>query len=125
MCECCLTSHCVPRSGLGLIFAVRHDDVLGNMGLSGRTFVDRNENQVTEMKRSLLEFMKAARAKLNRRDENIHSDPGSGLDDDEPQVKMTAAGFPMLPSIMDRTLSKMIYERLLRCYLSQHYCESR
>jgi hypothetical protein len=94
------------------------------MGLSGRAFVDRNENQVTEMKRSMLEFMKAARVTLKRREENDLTEPESGPDNEDPQVKMSAAGFPILPNITSKTLSKMAYERLLRAYLSQHYCES-
>lgn len=122
MCECCLNpirTPIRPRTN----FSLRHDDVLENMGLSGPSFVDKNEDQVTEMKRSLLEFMKAARANLNRRDENEATGPGSGSDDDGFQVKMTVAGFPILPNIEDRTLSKVVYEKLLRTYLSQHYCE--
>jgi hypothetical protein len=93
------------------------------MGLSGPTFVDKNEDQVTEMKRSLLEFMKAAQANLNRRDENEPTSLGPGMDDDGFQVKMTVAGFPILPNIKDRILSKIVYEKLLWTYLSQHYCE--
>ena len=93
------------------------------MGIPGRSFGERNKNQVTEMKRSLLEFMKAARANSNRLSENVNSDPGSASDSDDLQVKMTAEGFPILPDLKEKTLSKMVSERLLQAYLSQHYCK--
>ncbi len=124
MCECVKTSDqalCGPTRGqTNCSRSFRHDDVLGNMGLSGRNFVEKYENQATEMKRSLLEFMKAARVKITH---NMNADTGSGADEDDLEVKMTTAGFPILPQIMHKTLSKIDYERIIRAYLSQHYCE--
>src|SRR5258705_75005 len=97
MCECVKTSDralCgLTRGQTNCSRSFRHDDVLGNMGLSGRKFVEKYENQATEMKRSLLEFMKAARVKITH---NMNADTGSGADEDDLEVKMTTAGFPIL-----------------------------
>lgn len=134
--------------GTADICRYRHDDVLDNMGLRGRKFTDKYENQVVEMKRSLLEFMKATRQRASETDP--HVGPGLGMDLGrgmgagmdavgeeaagaepifanaamDPQIKMTTEGFPILPQVVqERTLSKKECEALLRTYLGQHYCK--
>jgi hypothetical protein len=104
------------------------------MRLRGRQFTDKYENQVIEMKRSFLEFMKAARDRASETETHV----GTGADADvildaepEPvnvpaatQVKMTADGFPIIPKVVEeKKLSKRDCEYLLRAYLNQHYCK--
>jgi len=120
-----------------------HDEVLGNMGLTGRQFTDKYEDQVIEMKRSFLEFMKSTRQRVNdnsdanvgagaaiRAGQDTEVDAG-GVDQPGQQgtnanmsVKMTAGGYPVLPkSLEENVLSKKDCETLLRAYLTQHYCK--
>jgi hypothetical protein len=104
------------------------------MGLRGRQFTDKYENQVVEMKRSFLEFMKATRDRVSETETQAGTgaDPGEIVEaGPEPvnvsaatQVKMTADGFPILPKVVEeRNLSKRECENLLRAYLNQHYCK--
>lgn len=110
-----------------------HDEVLGNMGLGGRQFTDKYENQVTEMQRSFLEFMKSTRQKVNENADGYgaesESESGAGVGvhagvgaDTRTRIKMTADGFPLLPDAVESVLPKKVCEALLRAYLSQHYC---
>jgi hypothetical protein len=91
------------------------------MGLPGRAFIHQHENQVVELKRHLLDFMKTTRSQLNSYAEpNPDPEPTEVLD-----IKMTENGFPCLPKGMEgKELSKLQCEVLLRDYLSQHYCET-
>lgn len=111
----------------------RHDEVLDNMGLRGRQFIEKYENQVVEMKRSFLDFMKATRDRAGDTEAGAGADAGvPGRDaDSEPviadsatEIKITADGFPIIPSVVEhRNLSKKECENLLRAYLKQHYCK--
>ena len=94
------------------------------MGLKGQQFTDKHSEQVEEMKRSFLGFMKSARVRIN---DPAFADTVSGADaDNSPHtyMKMTADGFPILPEmVLKPDLSKKVCEGLLRTYLTQHYCE--
>lgn len=65
------------------------------------------------MKRLLLDYMKSLR---HQEDE---PEPEPDL-----EIKITELGYPVLPNvIMEKDLSKLECEKVLRIYLSQHYCE--
>jgi hypothetical protein len=100
-----------------------HDDVLENMGKGGKQLTQKNEPQVTEMKRRLfLDYMKSLRHLQARPEPD--SAVGDGSEDTDIDIKITALGYPVLPSIvMKKELSKLECEKLLRIYLSQHYCQ--
>jgi hypothetical protein len=51
------------RVGLTTTVQIRHDETLANMGLHGRRFTQKYENQVTEIKQLFLDFMKSLRQK--------------------------------------------------------------
>jgi hypothetical protein len=41
------------------------------------------------------------------------------------EVRMTSNGFPIIPKlVMQKELKKGEWEKLLRAFLTQHYCES-
>jgi hypothetical protein len=94
------------------------------MGLQGRQFTEQYEDQVTEMKRIFLDFMKSKRVKAQ-------AGAGTGADMepeadvvDQRKIGMTEDGFPILPKdFLERDISKKECEAVLRDYLSQHYCK--
>jgi hypothetical protein len=93
------------------------------MGISGRSFVDKHEEQTADLMRMFLDFMKAARLRL---DDRTGDEVGSGpvALKESTDVKMTPEGYPLLPKyIVEHRLSKSVSEQILRDYLSQHYCE--
>jgi hypothetical protein len=85
-------------------------------------FTERYEDQTTEMKRSLLEYMKSMRVKSNA---GAGAGAGAGNNEEQPltEMKMTGAGYPILPDIVLDGLTKKKCEIILRTYLSQHHCE--
>ena len=98
------------------------------MGVSGRTFVAKHNDEVTDMMRLLLDFMKAARLRRgqNNMEDVENRDAGSGapLDCNDSDVKITIEGYPILPKVIaEKELNKIVSERILREYLSRHYCE--
>ena len=104
---------------------ISHDDLLENMGLSGRTFTQKHSDKVVEMTRLLLDYMKTVRQRVS---EEVSPDPDSAaIEEPEPpafEIKMTEHGYPVLPDLIMKTeLSKSQCEELLRGYLSQHYCK--
>ena len=113
--------------------ARRHDEVLKNLGLNGRSFADKYSDQVAEMQRSMLEFVKS-NSKRSNDGVDILNHANAGSDHDaagpgadiilEKHVKMTANGFPLIPkTVMENTLNKRDTEDILRAYLNQHYCK--
>ena len=95
---------------------IRHDDILRNMGLTGRKFIDQNKQQVLEMKRTFLEFMKATRL-----------EPADQADIDanqEPEVRINEKGYPIIPKeVMNQQFPKAKCEKMMRAFMNRHYCE--
>ena len=92
-----------------------HDDVLRNMGVTGRKFIDKHQDQVTEMKRTMLAYMQATRL-----------EPGQQADADasQPQVTLNAKGYPTIPKeVTEQQISKAATETMFRTYMNRHYCE--
>jgi hypothetical protein len=99
---------------------IRHEDVLHNLGVSGRSFTKQHEALTTEITRKFLDYAKTARleaAELENTD-RMQADP------DRIEIQITTVGFPIIPkAVMDRELKKIQWEKLLRAFLTQHYCE--
>jgi hypothetical protein len=98
----------------------RHEDVLQNLGISGRNFTQQNEALVIEMTRKFLDYTKSAR--LEAADSEIADRRHA---ESEPiEIRMTSDGFPIIPKlVMEKELRKGEWEKLLRAFLTQHYCE--
>ena len=96
-----------------------HEDVLHNLGIHSRGFIEQNGPLVTEMTRKFLDYVKTAR--LEAADsENANN---KGADSERIDIRMTTDGYPIIPKlVMDRNLKKAEWEKLLRAFLSQHYC---
>jgi hypothetical protein len=100
---------------------IRHEDILRNMGLTGRKFIEKHKDQVLEMKRTLLEYMKATR--LEAAD---HPDQANQADAafEATQVRINEKGYPVIPDqVMERQLPKSECETMMRAYMNRHYCE--
>lgn len=95
------------------------------MGLSGRSFVAKHEEQTADLMRVFLDFMKVARLRqAYDTGDNVVAESGPMPDNDSTDVKMTLKGYPMVPKyVVEHEMSKMVSEQILRDYLSQHYCE--
>ena len=101
--------------------AIRHEDVLHNVGIAGRNFSEQHENLVMEMTRKFLEYGKAAR--LEAADPEIAD--WRQAESEPIEIRMTTDGFPIIPKlVMEKELKKSEWETLLRAFLTQHYCES-
>ena len=90
------------------------------MGISGPNFADQHPDLVTEMTRKFMDYVKSARleaADLELADrKEAESEP---ID-----IRMTTEGFPIIPKlVIEKELKKAEWERLLRAFLTQHYCE--
>lgn len=98
----------------------RHEDVLHNLRISGRNFSEQHEGLVVEMTRKFLEYVKSARLEAEDTD---HADQRQA--ESEPiEIRMTTDGFPIIPKIViEKELKKAEWEKLLRAFLTQHYCE--
>ena len=97
-----------------------------NMGLSGQSFMSKHDDEVSDIMRLLLDFMKDARLRVQRgTEENENIEAESEPEQETVEVKMTPDGFPLLPKdVVEQELNKADSERILRAFLSQHYCES-
>ena len=97
------------------------------MGVSGQSFTSKHDDEVSDIMRLMLDFMKAARLRLHCGNlENDNAESESDRETDMSEVKMTTDGFPLLPKmVVEQELNKVVSERILRAFLSQHYCESR
>lgn len=98
----------------------RHEDVLHNMGISGHNFAEQHPEIVTEMTRKFMDYVKSAR--LEAADSEIADRRQA---ESEPiEIRMTTEGFPIIPKLVtEKELKKAVWERLLRAFLTQHYCE--
>jgi hypothetical protein len=96
----------------------RHEDLLHNLGIHGNDFVKQNEGIVIEMTRKFLEYVKSARVQA------AESDNTRNTESEDIEIRMTPDGHPIIPRlVMEKELRKAEWEKLLRAYLSQHYCE--
>jgi len=72
------------------------------------------------MTRKFLDYAKSARMEAEHPDlaDRRHAES------EHIEIRMTAAGFPVIPKlVMEKELKKTEWEKLLRAFLSQHYCE--
>jgi hypothetical protein len=93
---------------------------LHHLGIHGHNFAEQNEALVIEMTRKFLAYAKSAR--LEAADPMIadrrYAEP------DVIDIRMTRDGFPIIPKlVMEKELKKGEWEKLLRAFLTQHYCE--
>lgn len=100
------------------------------MGLTGKPFTVKHKDRVTEMTRTFLDYMKSLRLQApeainpvpiqNHLEAEPNAEPDRGRSFD---ISLTPQGYPILPTpIMEKELSKATCERLMRAYLTQHYC---
>ena len=110
----------IKHPGSDLHFDIRHEDVLHNLGIAGRNFAEQNEGLVTELTRKFLDYAKSAR--LEAADPELADRRHA---ESEPiDIRMTSNGFPIISKlVMDKELKKGEWEKLLRAFLTQHYCE--
>ena len=89
--------------------------------MRGMHFSQKYENQVTEMKRLFLDFMKSMRVRAEEHmfDSGLAADSDNRSDD----IQLTPTGFPIIPDKINGDLSKAHCEKLLRDFLGQHYCQ--
>jgi hypothetical protein len=98
------------------------------MNMQGRRFTEKYGNQVTEMKRAFLDFMKSKRVQIEETP-NTEIDLGSGSgpapikENPGNTITLTPSGYPILPETVNNNLSKAECENLLRGFMSQHYCQ--
>jgi len=93
------------------------------MQMQGKTFIQKYENQVTEMMRLFLEYMKSIRVRTEQKAE-VELDSGTGLGENPTdEIKLTPVGYPMIPNCVHESLSKARCEKLFRTFLAQHYCQ--
>lgn len=72
------------------------------------------------MTRKFLDYVKSAR--LEAADSEMAD--GKQAESDAVEIRMTTRGFPIIPDIvMEKELKKAEWEKLLRAFLTQHYCE--
>lgn len=115
-----MVSRCKSLSdaGIQLLMATgRHDTIADLLTVSAPRFEQLFTNQVMEMKRLVLQYIK----KLQVR-ESAH---GPAADSNDKQTLGTnTEGFPVLPAAFKlEECTKKVLEELYRQYLSQHYCE--
>ncbi len=92
--------------------------------MGGRDFTQKYVNQVTEMKRLFLDFMKSVRVREEQiANDAVDSGSGPGGEDKIDEIKLTPEGFPIIPDSINENLSKAQCEKLLRAFLAQHYCQ--
>ena len=98
-------------------FVTRHEDLLENLGIYGKGFVEQNEALVVQMTRKYLEYVKSIRV-------GIDNAENRGAESDSINIRMTSRGYPIIPKIvMERELKKAKWETILRAFLAQHYCK--
>ena len=83
-------------------------------------FSEQNEALVVEMTWEFLDYVKSAQ--LDATDTEIADWRKAELE--EVELWMTTNGFPIIPKlVMEKELKKNEWEKLLRAFLTQHYCE--
>jgi hypothetical protein len=97
-----------------------HDNMGDHMSLLTRPFIQTYEDDVKNMKRNLLAYMKTLRALA---DPNVLTFPTPAMKKAEQvSVKMTPNGSPILPDLADiQSYNKQALEDLLALYLGHHY----
>jgi len=94
------------------------------MGITGRKFIEKHKDQVLDMKRTFLEYMKATRLESAG-----HPDQADKVDQadaafEATQVRINEMGYPVIPNhVMGRQLTKSECEKMMRAYMNRHYCE--
>jgi len=97
----------------------RHEDVLHNLQIPGRDFVDQNEALVIDMTRKFLDYVKTARLEAT---DAANANPREA-DSERIEIWMTPDGYPIIPKVvMEKELKKGEWERLI-AFLTQHYCK--
>jgi hypothetical protein len=72
------------------------------------------------MTRKFLDYVKSAR--LEAADSDMAD--RKKAESDTMEIRMTTLGFPIIPRIViEKELKKHEWEKLLRAFLAQHYCE--
>lgn len=72
------------------------------------------------MTRKFLDYSKSARLEATEPEHVAQR----GTESERIEIRMTTEGFPILPKlVMEKELKKKDWEKLLRAFLTQHYCE--
>ena len=72
------------------------------------------------MTRKFLDYVKSTRVEAM----NSEIANRTNADSEQVAIRMTTDGYPIIPKlVMDKELKKTEWEKLLRAYLVQHYCE--
>ena len=75
-----------------------------------------------EMTRKFLDYTKSARLEAADPEMAVQKHAKS----DSLEIRMTSTGFPILPKIvMEKALRKGDWDKLLRPFLTQHYCKRK
>jgi hypothetical protein len=98
---------------------IRYEDVLHNFGIHGQDFIQQHKDIVSGTTRKFLDYVKSARVDTA----NLEA-ARSNAEPDQIDICITRDGYPIIPSlVMDKVLRKTDWEKLLRIFLTQHYCE--
>src|SRR6266571_2603710 len=93
------------------------------MQMHGKTFTKKYENQVMEMMRLFLEYMKFIQVQAEQT-AKVKLDSGTGLGENPTdEIKLTPVGYPILPNCVHESLSKARCEKFFCTFLAQHYCQ--
>lgn len=94
--------------------------MLHNLGIDGRDFAQQHRDIVVGMTRKFVEYVKSARVEATESLTALQT----RAEPDNMQILMTREGYPIVPRIvMEKELRKADWEKLLRAYVAQHYCE--
>ena len=123
MCEFSSSLYSMPMPmPSDICIIISHEDVLRNMGLTGRKFIDKHKDQVLEMKRTFLEYMKATRLESAERDVQADAELQHIR---RTKLQMNHDGYPIIPKeVMERQISKVECQEIIREYMNRHYCKS-
>ena len=103
-----------------LTFIERHEDVLHNLGIFGSDFVDQNQALMKEITRKFLDYVKTAQLKATEA-ANANS---RAAESERIEIRITPDGYLIIPKlVMEKDLKKAEWEKLLRAFLTQHYCK--
>ena len=86
-----------------------------NMGLTGQKFIEKHKDQVLEIKRTFLEYMKVTRLEAA-----VHPDEADEADAafEATHVRINEKGYPVIPDqVMERQLPKSECEKMIRAYM--------
>ena len=82
--------------------------------------MEQNEPLVIEMTRKFLDYVKTARLEAT---DAANANPRDA-DSKRIEIRMTTDGYPILPKVvMEQESKKGEWERLIRAFLTQHYCK--